>query len=494
MIRTPNTTPWWQRSFPASLTIGIFSAVVLYSLYKLIGTIPVEGGAGWDGRIYLHYIELLGRGEPISADPYRSIRMSGFVPLIGASALGASPSQLIEIQALQNIAFMAIAAALFHDVLRQLGVLPRTALLTSALTLMSWPFMVMPYFYPVLSDNIALALTCLCLWCWARAWQLALYLLLAYFVWLMPGLFLVALVLAVMPRQVTQLGSPALRRRSQLLAFGVAMLAVVPLLLSQIADVTDTELASHATHLDGQTSLMALRKLSEVSLMASLTFALWLGARAVCDPSLWQALRPRAVLPALLAFSTSALAMYYLIDWNSGFKGPPLLHFMVLQSLAAPFKPLVAHFLSFGPIIILAIASCIAWACGRSPNTPKALLACMLAFLPLLMIGSESRQWLGILPIAGALVAVSGFSTLQRVISIVFAVVLILPMFWLKAATHTAASEQLSYQSTPWQFYFGRQGPWMSVQVYETGVLLLGLYILLMIGAYLYDKHRKTSL
>lgn len=488
---TENTTSreaWWQRSLHASLGVAGITAVCLLALYVIIGHIPLNDGAGWDGSVYLEYLQILAAGGTLPSDPYRTIRLSGFLPLIGAASLGANAAMLLKLQTLINILLASAAAGLLHDTLRHLGINPRVALLTLATTLASWVFLVMPVFYPLLSDHIALPLSCLSLWCWARSHRKTLYLALAFSVWLMPGLFLIPLALAAFPRHCDHAGTPPVNKTRILTTFAVIALCTLPLLTLRLLKFSDGQVMNHSSNLGGETALLYLRYVSTVVLLACIALVLLLMIRALFDSSLWKSLNIGSTVAALLVLGVSAGAMFTLIDWSQGFTGPPLTRYMLLQSLAAPFKPLVAHLLAFGPVSIMAIGICIAWGAGRTPTLPKALLACMLGFLPLLLIGSESRQWIGILPIATVLVALSGFSLRQRLWSLLFVIVLALPAFWLHPAITAAIQEGASFQSTQWQFYFGRQGPWMSTTVYKLGMIMLLAWGLGMAGLYILDR------
>ncbi|HEY8036076.1 MAG TPA: hypothetical protein VIF37_10865 [Methylobacter sp.] len=148
-----------------------------------------DNGGGFDGRIYLNYIQTLALGNPITGDPYRSIRISGFLPLIVASAFGFSRKALIELQLYLNIGMLSVSAALFYDSLSGFGVKRETVTISVAALVVSFPFLVLPVFYPVLSDNVALALSCVCLWCWTRSYQYIIYIFCAYFIWLYPSFF-----------------------------------------------------------------------------------------------------------------------------------------------------------------------------------------------------------------------------------------------------------------------------------------------------------------
>ncbi|MEE1921969.1 hypothetical protein V0R50_10000 [Pseudomonas sp. 148P] len=494
MMKTTHVTgAWWARGISASVLIVLTSATLLYGIYLIVGNTPAEGGAGWDGRVYLYYAQMAGFGEPVAGDPYRTIRLSGFLPIIGAASRGFSVEQLIAFQMFFNIGLISLAMALLHDTLRQLGVSPKVALLTLLTAVASWSALVMPVFYPILSDHMALALSCLCLWCWVRSFQTMLYILVAYCLWVMPGLFIVPLILAGMPRSQADQPDGVNRPYLVYILFGLALLAVFPALYKMIENIPDYLVEGHGSTQGGQTSALSLRLVSSGTLLGSVALVLWFGAKALSDSAVWRSINPGATIMAMVFFAFSALAMYFLVDWSANFNGPPLMLFMLLQSLSAPFKPAAAHFLYFGPVIAMAIIACVGWAIGRKPSPPRALLVCMLGFLPVLALGSESRQWIGVLPIAAVLVGLADFSRLQRVLSLVVAMALIIPAVGLHSGVETALAESLSFQSGAWQYYFSRQGPWMSLQSYQIGAALLIVYVLLMFGARHYDKSRSNQ-
>lgn len=498
MNTTYAPTRWWTRSASISVLIALISAILLYFSYMIVGNIPLDGGAGWDGGLYRLYAQMTAAGAPITGDPYRAIRLSGFLPMIGASRAGVPLSELVTFQTYLNIGIIAMTGGLFHDTLRKLDVSPKVALLTTATLVVSWPMLVLPVFYPLLSDHIALLLSCLCLWCWARSFQTMLYLLIVYCLWVMPGLFLIPLVLAGMPYAKSAQPESRPHRVLTYVLFGISVLVVFPYLLKMIGNIPDEYIRGHGSPQGGLTSALSLRQIATGTLLASAAFVLWLSAKVVSDLSVWKSINPGATIMALVFFSGGLFAMYFLIDWSTGFTGPPLLIFLLIQSLAAPFKPLVAHFLFFGPIMMMAFAAFASWAIGRQSAPPRALLVCLLGFMPLLALGSESRQWIGILPVAATVAALGNFSMLQRKIGLIVTLALIIPAIWLHENIETAVTTQLSFQSSAWQFHFGRQGPWMSFEVYELGMLLLGLYGLVMFGAYRYEKRqsqpRSTSL
>ncbi|HEY8036077.1 MAG TPA: hypothetical protein VIF37_10870 [Methylobacter sp.] len=256
-----------------------------------------------------------------------------------------------------------------------------------------------------------------------------------------------------------------------LFAFFTGAVVFVFLMVSVITDISVPDIVKHGTKMRGGTALPDLLFVSSVCLIVSGLMVLWIFIRMLTDLNNWKSISPSGTFYAALFVVVSAFAMFFTLNWSSGFKRPPLLHFMMLQSLAAPFKPLVSHFIYYGPVIVLAIFSCLAWAFGRKSSIPKPLLVALTGFLPFLVFGSESRQWIGVFPIAVAVFAFANYSRQQRICCLIFSLIILLPAFWLQGLTILAVQSSVNLQSPQWEFYFGRFGPWMSVGTYMIGVL-----------------------
>jgi len=153
-------------SFRLSYFVAGFTLLVLVIMSFITGVIPVGGGAGWDGAVYLTHIHTLGGGDWIVGDPYRAVRMGGFIPAILAAEFGPSNEVLILFQKLINILTISISIAYFYDFIRDYTSSARIALISTLTILFSWPVLIMPVYYPVLTDHMTLTLTCFSLWLW----------------------------------------------------------------------------------------------------------------------------------------------------------------------------------------------------------------------------------------------------------------------------------------------------------------------------------------
>ncbi len=453
------------------IAIGVFALMVF--AYLWIGFIPLNHGAGWDGNDYLGYVKILASGEPIVGDPYRSIRLSGFLQLLPFAWAGAGRGTLVFTQFVFNIVVMAVGVGSLFSCLKELGVASQKALFSIALLMFTWACLVMPVFYPVLSDNLAIPLCCIAMWCWVKEKRLGLYLLCAWFVWLFPGLFLVPLGLISFPyrdgHKVYSLDLTA-RFKHRLFAFS----AVIGLLLYAyfMRKITVVKVAEYMAS-GGSTGITSLIPVSIAIQAATIVIFAWAGTCFVCSSKLHKALNIRSFLFAVCTIAASYLAMKLVVNFSAGFKGPPIMKNLMLQAVGAPFKPWVSHFLYFGLVVPLTAFQCVKWCFRGWEKIPTGLIFIVMSFVPFLSFGSESRQWIGVLPACIVVYALTESKKRQQIFLMFTSFVSLFTMFGMHSNTVSAVQGKLGFQSSEWQYYFGRQGPWMSVEVYLVGLLAI---------------------
>lgn len=192
---------------------------------------------------------------------------------------------------------------------------------------------------------------------------------------------------------------------------------------------------------------------------------------------------------ALFFMLSSASFLYYFIDWSAGFRGPPLFDYILLQSMSSPLKSLVSHLLYFGPVFFMALILFFTSSRPKVNETPFFLL--IMSVFPVLLLGSESRQWLFILPVAVMYVTVVSVNYKNLWLCLLISIGLCLPLFFIKEQIRAIVdSGYQDFSSTNWQFYFGRQGPWMSLRTYTLGLLLANIFF---VSLWISDKLSKTS-
>ncbi|WP_268799476.1 hypothetical protein [Pseudomonas huanghezhanensis] len=232
-------------------------------------------------------------------------------------------------------------------------------------------------------------------------------------------------------------------------------------------------------NLEGETALIGLKLLSGSMAFLLMAFLLWRAGSYLLTKSTWTSISIPKLVGALLLLLINALIMFKGINWDTGFKGPPLLNFMTAQTLALPLKPIVAHFIGLGPAVLVVLATILFK--STSCRSIISLEIIFISFTPLLIFGAESRQWIGILPVVICLLGVYNWTTAQRVWCLIASALIVAPALLLKSQVTLATTQSLSFQSTAWQYYFNRQGPWMSVYSYEIALIALAIFIIVFI-------------
>jgi hypothetical protein len=467
----------------------------------IVGTIPIRDGAGWDGSAYINHIQSIAAGNEVVGDPYRLSRMGGFIHLIILSSFGLSREALISFQVVFNILLISVGSLYFYDYLRLYGVRNKIAIISTSILLFSWPVLILPVYYPILSDHVVIAAVCLSLWFWIRGYQNGLYFLCLWTPWVMPLLVLVPLVLASMPFK----GNTKITKNEDCGYLGLEknMLQVIIFLLLAIPSLiyawlymsrfTDESILMHANVKAG---MPELRIWSALAVCVSITAISWVWAMLINSKALFYSLKLTSLIAAILFTTFSYMVMMLGLDWSNGFKGPNLVQNMFTQSLGAPFKPYITHVLYFGPVLIFALTA-FSLKNYKALKLPWALVVLFAGFLPLLAIGSESRQWLSIFPVFVALFALLDIDFRYRITCFVFAIILCLPALGLsEAIIEEVNNARLSYEyflSSNWQYYFGRQGPWTSPLTYLKGVLLISLFLFVIFFQGRIKKQKKPD-
>lgn len=468
--------------------------LALYALvHAITGFIPVFDGAGWDGDAYMRHIQTLAQGGTVDNDPYRVQRLSSLLPALAAGNLGATRQQILLTQATANAALLALSAALFFDTMRALQCRPRTAICAVGALVLNWPYLVMPVYYPMLSDHIAMATAVAALWAWAKRHSGLLYALIFLGVWFMPGLFLMPLILACMPRTADHatVAGQAQQDTSWRIAQTTALvvgLAALAFVLHGMARLDPVGIRNHPVGdaVNGDYALIHLRTLSWLLTGALMFLVVWAATRLLGRPEFWRSIGLGRLVTALAALGCGIASVLWVIDWGVGYRGPPFWTFMQQQAMAAPLKPLVSHLLHFGPVFVVALLLCLADAGRPRPGVPLPLYTLLLAYTPLALLGSESRQWLAVMPAAVALLALQQHGILVWRLYLAFSLLLCAPALWLRRGVADALARGAEYTDPGWQLYFGRQGPWMSIETYAAGLVLA----LVFLGVYLSARRR----
>lgn len=447
--------------------MSVLAALLLIAVYQLTGLIAVGDGAGWDGNAYLNLLfDWKNSGHIPVTDPYRISRLTGFFPTVVAEfLLDLTRQQLLYVQMSFNVLGISAAAGLFTDYLMKSGIPTRRAVHYTTALLLTWPILVMSTYYPLLSDHLAIVLSCWSLWCFSHKhfkWLLATCLIAPL---IMPGLFLLPLTLLTFSQPETQasfINRLTFGMKVRMLVFLGLAAAMVGYACLWFTRIEDSELLHVGSTL--ASGIPGLRWLSSTYLILALIGVAWLWSRLLgCDGAL-PVLSIKWFFLAAIATACGHAILYFGLDWSQGFRGPDLVQNMFYQGLNTPFKPILSHFSYFGPCLLIALQ--LVWTSNRSARTVRAVQIAILGFLPLLVVGSESRQWIAILPFLVAYVAQSGVSDKTTKLILYFSLLMATPLFWLAKSIASAFASGLPMSDPLWQLYFGRQGPWMSHSTY----------------------------
>jgi hypothetical protein len=460
---------------PAYL-MGLITVITLVVVHQISGKIAVNNGAGWDGQTYLGLLIQWKNTGIVPNDPYRISRIIGFLPLVLTEfVFGLSISKLIMMQTALNILGMGIGVGFFMQYLLKCGLSLKKAFQYSVLLLASWPVLVMSTYYPILSDHLAIILTCVGLWCHIEKRYFGLIAICIFSPFIMPGYFLVPFILLCLsnkPENLTALSRFSLSTKWRMATF-LALFAIMTLYVVEwMVKIDDETLLHKGLYLTP--ALVDLRLISSVFVICALGLIAWAWSNQLKNNALFAHLSIKWSLAALAAFAIGHAMLYFGLDWNSGFRGPPLIENMLYQALNAPLKSLAAHFVFFGPVFIASLFLLLRT--RESNDTTYAVKAILLGFLPILALGSESRQWISVLPLFFAFLAKANVGEAKTKLLLWFSLLMATPLFWLANSVADASTLGLQMSDLKWQFYFGRQGPWMSQPVYMGALAIMLIF------------------
>lgn len=468
----------------------IFSfAILIYFLTFLItGRIPVGEGAGWDGSVYLSYVQSLADGVIPQKDPYRLTRISAFFPaVLAAYFLNGDGNAILIFQTILNAVILSGCVCIFYATLKRLDC--RNPLLWTALMFATYPFLVMPVYYPMLTDHMAIAVGCLSVWLWVSDRTKCLLALTFFSAFFHPGLFLAPLVLYALPRAAdapAKTSTPTFKLFY--IFFCIISFMVALWVMYALTKLSSGEIAAHGRGV-GMAQIRYISFAYAGLMVLTISYLTIKNLNVLIYSMSWT-----RVFIAIFAVALALSLIYYIADWGApGFKGPPLLKFLGLQVLAAPFKPHVAHFLNFGVIFALYLIFVVTW---NTKAGNVALFATSLVFLPLMSFGSETRQWIGFYPVMVAFVATNcgRLNDFQRFFFLLISLILLIPAFFIKECIPEVLIANAGFKEQCWQTYFGKQGPWMSQDAYVVGVsLLLVVLFVLLLNRRGFDEATLTS-
>lgn len=471
------------------VALSFFIAGVLFILAPTFGTIPVADGFGWDGDAFNKIILELVNDSYTNSEPYRTIRTLAF-PLLYVVYFFKIPGDILFYQKLFNILLISSSFFLVYLAMLINRVKYKNIAVSLTCFMASWCILVMPLYYPILSDHIVIFISALALFFWSIGSFLGLSVLILLGVWIMPSSFLIPLALLSFPGKNTGVALAIINEKKiKYIAFIVTCFIALLLYLTVGNGLFDG-IEKHGVNVARNITkdLTGDRKLLPLSIVIALIMTyLWftLAIKLIANKTVFKEISHFYLLAGLTLALVSFIIMRLIIDFSSGFSGPPLLANLIKQTFAAPGKTWLAHFIYFGPCVIIAYCNLFT---KNIQSVPTAVIVCMAGFFPMLSFGSESRQWIVIFPVIIFAFAFFNLKFYSSLVVILYSLILLKDALVLKNATIEALNSNIGYQDSLWQIYFGKFGPWMAMSVYDKGLFYCCTFIILYLLALKVDN------
>ncbi|MCP5043137.1 MAG: hypothetical protein GY944_19095 [bacterium] len=479
-----------------NLRVTGVAIIVLVASLLTSELIPVQSGAGYDGRTYMRWarelsIEKIWTHRESRPDRLRITSYNGrrlLVPVVlhyTLRALGVDPTvaNLLAAFRIANLVFLSIAVLLWclaADTLRIGNLGKWLGLIGLIVNYVSWK---MPFFYPALTDSAAMAFGTGMLLCYLRGhpWTLAGLTLSGGFVW--PTIPFFGIAMLAFPREHLESVEPAPHSGNRIAAASCAALAVVC--------TVGLLLRGYNVH---NTTVEPIAGLVPVSI-ALVAIYLYLALSPLLDSaSVWRDIAPRRIVSSGWVMISMAVFLIGEAILRS-IDRVPVSHLGAYRTvgdtfMTAIYQPgifIIAHALHYGPLILLLL---FVWKrCSEEIRRQGTGLVLCFALAVLLSVGSESRKLINFYP-AVLLFLVHAvepiFRSTWRMASIAGLSVLV-SKIWLPM------SESLE---VPWigeitwsTLYHSSRGPWINAYWWAGQSVLM-----LAIAALLYAWHTRPPL
>jgi hypothetical protein len=435
--------------------------------------IGVNGGQGWDGAGYTTWAKgFSGMVLTEGLTRYHSQRIlpSAIVhyALRGTGQALTTPHVIVGFQVLNSVLLIASAVLWAH--IGKLLAWRRSAAWAGFVALFaSFACARHALYYPTLTDTTAFALGMLMTWGYVARRPIAVWwsALLGAFTW--PALVPQAFVMLLAPRREPAVApvEVAWQRRAHRLALWLAMVVVAAYLSIVFAYYRAPVRAPGFDHFAAwvRTDLLVLT-VPLLALLLGIGLYLLLAPPEVWNlRAHWRHRRPRYLLCAAGSLAAIVLVWWWWVrEIGVQRGGPTSAQFVCVQALEAlrgPLWGLVHHVVYFGPIVLIAVLS---WRragalAARWGPAATASLALTLVFAA----GSESRQWINLVPFLVTItIAVTEERWTARRTIAFSAVALVWSKLWFPIGYDTPSN----WLEFPNQRYFMNLGPWASDRMY----------------------------
>jgi hypothetical protein len=498
--------PRWIMNFRfVSLAVTILLAILSLSL---IAIIPVNSGQGWDGSVYYQLIlDWINGKLGVAEDPYRLMRAGAFLPQIFYYIITGEPTTyLVNISRYVAVTLAALGGWFAVMACYRLGMLKEKRSALGALILLSCYLLThavftMPAHYPLLSDHTALFISGFSLWLWSLEDRnplflknISLGLMAAWGIFVMPLISVVPMVLLMFPVKRNSFNNTIwpsfLEKYNNLFVLTVSLISItiavffvclLPLSLSN--EILTARISGVAP------ALIEFKFYSAIISTVILSWALLLFF--ICGFHLIFKLYWVNFILALVAIIPALIIFYMTPTWTHGIGGPSLITNLSIQALQTPGTQIASLFSYFGPLGLLGAAALTLII--LKPSLLKQLNATALIgafFFLFLSIGTETRQFVAVLPIL-LFVCILVFKDNIAIcfISMLFTIFLVFIGWPIADNIALGITTEDDFRDFRWQAYFGRMGPWMSPE----SILLFFSTIIIYLGTLFVIENFKKS-
>jgi hypothetical protein len=461
-----------------SISFIFVSILFIYFLLTLFLTDTLPG-KGWDGDHYLKIIHSWANGEMGAGSlPYRFIRMGSFLPIVfidwifDSDSLTFSFSRILAITvALSSLLFVYLASVSDKNSPQDSKTIKIAAICLCAG--LSHAIFTMPSIYPILSDHYAIFLSGASIFIYKKisndmlVKNIVLILFAAYGFFVMPLASIVPTTFLifqgrdsfVQSQLVIGLKATVL---NLILAFS-ACLFILAVFRSSIGMMANSYLLSGPSGVSP--ALISLKQYSYISIFILVVILCFVSSFFLIKS--WHLISIKGCVFSVVSFFMALVPLYMIPNWSNGLSGPPLLVNMLSQALHSPLVSFSAFFAYYGPVGIISVIVIFSVAFSKLPmkHADEPIFLCASTLLLPTLIGSETRQFIVILPLLLYIsVNYFKFSFSNIFLILVFSIILLSIGFPISESVSQACASGSKFQDPGWQPYFGRQGPWMSVE------------------------------
>ena len=454
----------------------------------LFEKITVNGGLGWDGwsynRIVMYFNEIILNGNTTSYHLKRSLPsvvtyflfkiVSGIGMLVGFTSL--TPTVPMVITCFSLWSMLSITGSNFYlfKIYDKFEFEKNLQIICFFLFNLTYIAAKFPFFYPVLTDHLAILIATASMYAYffeKPKFLLTLFLI-GYFTF--PTLFLVAGILFIFPHGGTVRRIVEITKKRIFYTFISVFSVAMPIAFYKLDAIKILIVDAHKFFPLFIDNKLLINGESEVNTMLVplsivLVFAYLVSIALIFKPLdiLQQVIQKinikRLALIGLLLICLSQIIKYH--STSVGFSDVDFARNLITQSIKQPLGSYLSHFSYFGVAFILPFL--YYKYCPKVLRTIGLGAALVMLFHLILMIGSESRQFLAVFPfliIFSGLLVKENFRVNQKTILIVAVMSFVLSTLWLPI-NQTISYKRLNEINMPY-LYAIHHGPWMPAEFY----------------------------